>query len=166
MPIYTSSRMEYVRYGKTPRMQRFFVCLNKVVLTNTQQHDASSQGGKWVLTFRTPDESLLDRCWTWLALALIGEVVDENNEIVGAGSFFRSTLSKNYCLLREYITVASTRPRANRIQVWVRDKDQVERVNSIGQKLLDLLELNNEPSVSLDFAYHEGPSPVIYMAQF
>jgi hypothetical protein len=28
---------------------------------------------------------LLDRCWSWLAMALVGEELDERDEICGAG---------------------------------------------------------------------------------
>jgi len=28
---------------------------------------------------------LLDRCWTWLVYALVGEELDENDDICGAG---------------------------------------------------------------------------------
>jgi hypothetical protein len=55
-----------------------------------------------------------------------------------------------------YRKVASTRPRGNRIQVWLRDRDQVERVNSIGHKIIRLLELNEEPAISFEFISHQG----------
>ena len=29
---------------------------------------------------------LLDRCWSWLSMALVGEQIDEKDEICGAGT--------------------------------------------------------------------------------
>lgn len=46
-----------------------------------------SQGGKWVLTMKS-NPALLDKCWTWLAMALVGEELDEKDEICGAGTIF------------------------------------------------------------------------------
>lgn len=45
---------------------------------------ANANGGKWVLTMKSQPQ-LLDRCWSWLAMALVGEELDEGDEICGAG---------------------------------------------------------------------------------
>ncbi|KAE8250399.1 hypothetical protein A4X13_0g4766 [Tilletia indica] len=92
---------------------------------------ANAGGGKWVLTLRGTNPALLDRTWMWLVLALIGEDLDDKNEITGA--------------------VCSTRPKGDRIALWIRIKDDIERVNRIGRRLVSLLDVEKEPGVSLEF---------------
>ncbi|PWN30292.1 translation initiation factor eIF4e [Jaminaea rosea] len=95
---------------------------------------ANANGGKWTISLSrsATNPALLDRSWMWLVLALIGEELDTEDEITGA--------------------VFSSRPKANRISLWLRDRGNVERVNSIGRKLVDLLEVEKEPGVSMDFS--------------
>ncbi|CAG8705781.1 9641_t:CDS:2, partial [Dentiscutata erythropus] len=92
---------------------------------------ANANGGKWVISMRNPP--LLDRCWTWLVCALVGEELDENDDICGA--------------------VMSRRIRGDRIAVWVRDKDNVGVINGIGRRLLKILDLQNEKGIGMDFQY-------------
>ena len=47
---------------------------------------ANANGGKWVLTMKS-NPMLLDRCWSWLAMALVGEELDEKDEVCGAGVY-------------------------------------------------------------------------------
>ncbi|CAD6907969.1 unnamed protein product [Tilletia controversa] len=91
----------------------------------------NANGGKWLLTLRGTNPALLDRTWMWLVLALIGEDLDDKNEITGA--------------------VCSTRPKGDRIALWIRFKDDIERVNSIGRRFVSLLDVEKEPGVSLEF---------------
>ncbi len=72
---------------------------------------------------------LLDRCWSWLTMALVGEELDEGDEISGA--------------------VVSLRSKVDRIQLWIRSKDDVERVNSIGKKLVKLLDVSEADGIGL-----------------
>lgn len=58
---------------------------------------ANANGGKWVLTMKSQPQ-LLDRCWSWLAMALVGEELDEGDEICGAGMSVWNLLS--FCWLR------------------------------------------------------------------
>lgn len=88
-------------------------------------------GGKWIITLRTSNPALLDRSWLWLAMALIGETLDDLDDVTGA--------------------VVSTRAKGDRIALWIRDKSDVNLVNKIGQRLVALLELEREPGVSLEF---------------
>ncbi|KAI5891896.1 translation initiation factor eIF4e [Schizophyllum commune H4-8] len=45
---------------------------------------AIANGGKWVLTMKN-NPQLLDRCWNWLVMALVGEELEEgHDEICGA----------------------------------------------------------------------------------
>lgn len=63
------------------------------------------QGGKWVITMKS-NPQLLDRCWSWLAMGLIGEQIDEKDEVCGAGASSSTRLkinnyrltSRNSCL--------------------------------------------------------------------
>lgn len=91
---------------------------------------ANSSGGKWVLTMKN-NPALLDRCWTWLAMALVGEELEDGDEICGA--------------------VVSLRSKVDRIQVWTRSKDDVERLNGIGRKLIKLLDVSEADNIGLEF---------------
>jgi len=103
------------------------------------EDEANANGGKWVLTMKS-NPQLLDRCWSWLTMALVGEELDEKDEICGA--------------------VVSLRTKLDRIQLWTRSKDDVERINSIGKRIVKLLDVGNEPGVGLEFQYHSGDRPV------
>lgn len=95
--------------------------------------DAANQnGGKWIITLKGTNQALLDRSWMWLVLALIGEELDENDDITGA--------------------VVSTRNKGDRIALWIRNKTDVDLVNKIGKKFVLLLDLEKEPGVSLEFS--------------
>jgi len=99
---------------------------------------ANAEGGKWVLTMKSNSE-LLDRCWAYLAMALVGEELEERDEICGA--------------------VVSLRAKVDRIQVWLRMKDDVERINQIGKRLVKLLDIEQEPSIGLEFQYNTDDRP-------
>ncbi|KAF9127358.1 hypothetical protein BGW39_005924 [Mortierella sp. 14UC] len=83
---------------------------------------ANANGGRWTVTLLTKNSELLDRCWMELAYALVGEQLDLNDDICGA----------------------------DRLAVWVRDKDNVEAINGIGKRLIRLLDLRKE-AISLEF---------------
>ncbi|KAG8928053.1 hypothetical protein FRC02_007416 [Tulasnella sp. 418] len=99
---------------------------------------ANANGGKWVLTMKS-NPALLDRCWSWLTMALVGEELDERDEICGA--------------------VVSLRAKIDRIQLWLRMKDDIERINSIGKKLVKLLDLAGESGIGLEFQYNTEDRP-------
>lgn len=94
------------------------------------EDEANANGGKWVLTMKN-NPALLDRCWSWLAMALVGEELEEGDEICGA--------------------VVSLRSKVDRIQVWTRNKEDVERLNGIGKKLVKLLDVSEADSIGLEF---------------
>lgn len=91
---------------------------------------ANANGGKWVLTMKNNPE-LLDRCWSWLAMALVGEELEDGDEICGA--------------------VVSLRTKVDRIQLWTRSKDDVEKLNSIGKKMVKLLDVSEADQIGLEF---------------
>lgn len=94
------------------------------------EDEANANGGKWVLTMKN-NPQLLDRCWAWLAMALVGEDLDEGDEICGA--------------------VVSLRSKVDRIQLWTRSKDDVEKINGIGKKMVKLLDVSEADGIGLEF---------------
>lgn len=94
------------------------------------EDEANANGGKWVLTMKN-NPQLLDRCWSWLTMALVGEAFDEGDEICGA--------------------VVSLRSKVDRIQLWIRSKDDLERVNGIGRKLVKVLDVSEGDGIGLEF---------------
>lgn len=95
------------------------------------EDEANANGGKWVLTMKN-NPQLLDRCWSWLAMAMVGEEFDEYGEdICGA--------------------VVSLRSKVDRIQLWIRVKEDVERVNGIGKKLVKILDVSETDGIGLEF---------------
>lgn len=105
----------------------------------------NAAGGRWIITLRDRGrtagsrlihEALLDRSWMWLVLALIGETLDENDLVTGA--------------------VCSLRGKGDRIAIWTRRKEPIDELNAMGQKLLDVLDLRNEPSVQMEFSLNFG----------
>jgi translation initiation factor 4E len=91
---------------------------------------ANANGGKWVLTMKNNPE-LLDRCWAWLAMALVGEELEDGDEICGA--------------------VVSLRTKVDRIQLWTRSKEDVEKLNGIGKKMVKLLDVSDADQIGLEF---------------
>ncbi|EIN08991.1 translation initiation factor eIF4e [Punctularia strigosozonata HHB-11173 SS5] len=99
---------------------------------------ANANGGKWVLTMKN-NPQLLDRCWSWLAMALVGEELDEGDEICGA--------------------VVSLRSKVDRIQVWTRGKEDVEKLNGIAKKLVKILDISEGDHIGLEFQYNSEDRP-------
>jgi len=100
---------------------------------------ANASGGKWVLTMKN-NPTLLDRCWSWLAMALVGEELEEGDDICGA--------------------VVSLRSKVDRIQVWTRNKEDVEKLNRIGKKLVKLLDVSEADGIGLEFQYNTEDRPL------
>lgn len=105
----------------------------------------NAAGGRWIITLRDRGrtagsrlvhEALLDRSWMWLVLALIGETLDDNDLVTGA--------------------VCSLRGKGDRIAIWTRRKEPIDELNAMGEKLLDVLNLQHEPSVQMEFSFNFG----------
>jgi hypothetical protein len=94
------------------------------------EDEANAKGGKWVLTMKN-NPVLLDRCWSFLAMALVGEELEDGDEICGA--------------------VVSLRSKVDRIQLWTRSRGDVERLNGIGKKLIKLLDVSEADGIALEF---------------
>ncbi|KLT46518.1 translation initiation factor eIF4e [Cutaneotrichosporon oleaginosum] len=98
---------------------------------------ANSHGGKWSLFIKANNKELtIDMVWSSLVLALVGEQLDPENNVTGI--------------------VVSSRPRADRIQVWTRIKDDVDAVNAIGNRILEVIGFDpqDQQTMSLDFQVH------------
>ncbi|CAK5275843.1 unnamed protein product [Mycena citricolor] len=104
------------------------------------EDEANANGGKWVLTMKN-NAALLDRCWNWLAMALVGEELEEGQDLICGA-------------------VVSLRSKVDRIQVWTRIKDDVERLNSIGRKLVKLLDVSEADGIGLEFQYNTDDRPL------
>ncbi|KAF9919331.1 hypothetical protein BX616_007055 [Lobosporangium transversale] len=91
---------------------------------------ANANGGRWIVTLLNKNAELLDRCWMEMAYALVGEQLDAGDDICGA--------------------VLSRRIKADRLAVWVRDKENVEAINGIGKRLIQILDLAKE-RITLEF---------------
>ncbi|TFK49237.1 translation initiation factor eIF4e [Heliocybe sulcata] len=102
------------------------------------EDEANANGGKWVLTMKN-NPALLDRCWSWLAMALVGEELDEGDEICGA--------------------VVSLRSKVDRIQLWTRSKEDVERLNGIAKKMVKILDVSEGDNIGLEFQYNTDDRP-------
>ncbi|EIW74391.1 translation initiation factor eIF4e [Coniophora puteana RWD-64-598 SS2] len=100
---------------------------------------SNASGGKWVLTMKN-NSALLDRCWAWLTMALVGQELEEGDDICGA--------------------VVSLRSKVDRIQVWTRSKEDVERLNGIGKKLVKLLDVSEADGIGLEFQYNTDDRPL------
>lgn len=84
---------------------------------------------------------LLDRVWQNLVCGMIGEQIDEGDDICGA--------------------VISIRPKVQRIQVWVRNKNHFDTVEQIGQTLLRVLDIA-ESNVVTSFEFAVGQHIIAY----
>jgi len=102
------------------------------------EDEANANGGKWVLTMKN-NPALLDRCWSWLAMALVGEELEDGDDICGA--------------------VVSLRSKVDRIQVWTRNKDDIERLNGIGKRFVKLLDISEADGIGLEFQYNSDDRP-------
>jgi len=79
-------------------------------------------------------------------MALVGEELEEGDEICGA--------------------VVSLRSKVDRIQVWTRSKDDVERLNSIGKKLVKLLDVSEADGIGLEFQVCMQPPVVLSLSYY
>ncbi|KAG0225441.1 hypothetical protein BGW42_004432 [Actinomortierella wolfii] len=91
---------------------------------------ANAKGGRWIATLLDRNPEMLDKYWLELAYALVGEQLDEDDDICGA--------------------VLSRRSKADRLAVWVRDRNNIAAINGIGKRFIKLLDLHKE-RMTLEF---------------
>ena len=73
-----------------------------------------------------------------MAMALVGEEFDEvGEEVCGA--------------------VVSLRSKVDRIQLWVRGKEDVEKVNAVGRKMVKILDVSEADGIGLEFQVRLPP---------
>ncbi|KAK4688120.1 translation initiation factor 4E, partial [Tremellales sp. Uapishka_1] len=96
---------------------------------------ANARGGKWVLHFKAAP-AVLDGSWANLTMAMVGEILDPDDEVCGI--------------------VVSSRPRIDRLQIWTRGREDVEKVNQIGKRIMDTLALEGRDLevVSMEFQFN------------
>ncbi|KAF9070886.1 translation initiation factor eIF 4e-like domain-containing protein [Rhodocollybia butyracea] len=112
---------------------------------------ANANGGKWVITMRNQPE-LLDRCWSWACMALVGEELEEIPDGIEGATTTKSDPDSD---LGEICgVVVSLRSKVDRIQVWIRSRDNVERINAIGKKLVKVLDVGEKDGIGLEFQYN------------
>ncbi|KIR28596.1 translation initiation factor 4E [Cryptococcus deuterogattii LA55] len=100
---------------------------------------ANAHGGKWVILFRS-SPGTLDIAWANLTMALVGEILDPENQVCGI--------------------VGSARPKVDRLQVWTRSKDDVESLNQLGKKIVEIMALEGRDadSMSMEYQYNTNDS--------
>jgi len=125
------------------------------------EDEANANGGKWVLTMKAQPQ-LLDRCWSWLAMALVGEELDEGDEICGAGMRVLVAQPSTFHIFA--CAVVSLRSKVDRIQLWTRSKEDVERINGIGKKLVKLLDIGETDGIGLEFQVGLNPSLISHLS--
>lgn len=91
----------------------------------------NEKGGKWnILVMR--NSSKTDSSWLYSLLALIGEELDNDDEICGA--------------------VISLRRAQDKLAIWTKSADNTEAVLAIGRKLKAIIEL--APSEKMEYSVH------------
>ena len=91
----------------------------------------NEKGGKWSLLIpRASNKS--DSSWLYTLLALIGEELDNEDELCGA--------------------VISPRRMSDKLAIWTKNADAQDVVMAIGKKLRQVLELS--PGDKLEFFVH------------
>ncbi|WWC91014.1 uncharacterized protein L201_005954 [Kwoniella dendrophila CBS 6074] len=95
---------------------------------------SNANGGKWVILFRN-SPSTLDVAWANLTMALVGEILDDEDEVCGI--------------------VSSNRPKIDRIQIWTRSRDDHDKLNKLGRKILEIMNLDgrDRESMSMEYQY-------------
>ena len=68
-------------------------CLVSLGIKPMWEDEARANGGKWVSTMKN-NPTLLDQCFKWLTMTLVGEELYENDEICGAIVSLRSKVNR------------------------------------------------------------------------
>jgi translation initiation factor 4E len=96
------------------------------------EHPVNKNGGKWsLLVSAASDIFAVEALWEELLMGLVGEYLDDADDVVGA--------------------VLSRRKTAFVISVWTRDKDNVESIKSIGHRLRQMAP---SPTISIEYNPH------------
>lgn len=112
------------------------------------EDEANKTGGKWMVTLTAKEDLYrLDQVWEDLLLTIIGETLDDGENIVGC------VLGKRRSLVK--------------LAVWTRSKDDVEANMTIGERLRKVLAVS--PAVAIEYYSHSDvnnatvavPAPIL-----
>jgi translation initiation factor 4E len=97
---------------------------------------ANDKGGKWQLEYQNKED--LNRAWTYVVLAMIGEQFEDSDEICGA--------------------VVSIRPKRCRLALWTRNSNNEQAQLRIGAGLKKFVEAGNQKIAyqTHDQSKHQG----------
>ncbi|WVQ74483.1 hypothetical protein IAR50_004084 [Cryptococcus sp. DSM 104548] len=100
---------------------------------------ANANGGKWVVLFRS-SPGTMDFAWANLTMALVGEMLDPEDQVCGI--------------------VASARPKIDRIQIWTRGRTDQDGLNKLGKRIVDVMALEGRDleSMSMEYQYNTSDS--------
>lgn len=98
----------------------------------TWEDPANAKGGKWTILLKAKNAARVDEFWCNLLLALVGEQIEPEEFVTGA--------------------MCSVRDRGNRIQIWVKDRNNVDHINQVGKAIADCLGIAEGMNVSMDFS--------------
>ncbi|KAJ7781892.1 translation initiation factor eIF 4e-like domain-containing protein, partial [Mycena maculata] len=137
-----STIKEFCHYFKPPSVlkRNLNSHLFKAGIKPTWEDEVNPNGGKSVLTMKN-NPVLLDRCWNWLAMALVSKELKEGYDLICGA-------------------VVSLRSKVDRIQVWTRSKDDLEKLNGIRKKLIKLLDVSEADRFGIEFLYSTDDCPL------
>lgn len=98
----------------------------------TWEDAANTKGGKWTILLKAKSAARVDEFWCNLLLALVGEQIEPEEFVTGA--------------------VCSVRDRGHRVQIWVKDRSNVDQINQVGKMLAELLGIADGQNVSMEFS--------------
>ncbi len=90
----------------------------------------NERGGQWNLIIHRKDRERLDKMWLWTILALVGETIEESDEICGC--------------------VVSVRKNQDRIAIWTKNAAKETTQRSIGRQWKSIVEL----STAIEYQVH------------
>ena len=112
------------------------------------EDSANQNGGKWIVTLTLKEDLFrLDQIWEDILLALVGETLDDGENIAGI------VLGKRRSLVK--------------LAIWTKSRDDVEANMTIGERLRKTLAVS--PSVAVEYYSHADvnnaaqatPTPVL-----
>lgn len=99
-------------------------CLFKEGIEPEWEDARNEKGGSWTVQTTRQDAKEADDYWMTASMAMVGEQLDEGEEICGL-----------FCSIRN---------RGNRIQIWTRNADNEDAQKSIGKQLKEVMGIKEE----------------------
>eukprot|EP01101_Sappina_pedata_P005235 TRINITY_DN2350_c0_g2_i1.p1 TRINITY_DN2350_c0_g2~~TRINITY_DN2350_c0_g2_i1.p1 ORF type:complete len:180 (-),score=25.63 TRINITY_DN2350_c0_g2_i1:104-643(-) len=107
--------------------------LFKAGIRPSWEDPANEKGGRWLFGLERLDKSA-EEVWEEVALSLIGEVLDVDDEITGA--------------------VFSRRDPRARIAIWTRNSQNLTQRNEIKERLINLPAMKKQNNYRLRYEFH------------